>query len=60
MFISDILLEFNDRLSGVSHGMGDIDTLPDYQFNVAVSGSQTDNLPEQVGIPPISLFIIGK
>ncbi|KAL6734991.1 hypothetical protein Aduo_005474 [Ancylostoma duodenale] len=43
----DILLEFNERLEGVSHGMGTRDRLPDYQLNVAESNTETENLPEQ-------------
>uniref|UniRef100_A0A0K0ECC2 Lipase_GDSL domain-containing protein n=1 Tax=Strongyloides stercoralis TaxID=6248 RepID=A0A0K0ECC2_STRER len=45
--IPAILQLFNQNLMGESHGMGNVDHLPLHQFNVAVSGSQTDNLEEQ-------------
>ncbi|EPB79094.1 GDSL-like protein [Ancylostoma ceylanicum] len=45
--IPNILLQFNERLEGVSHGMGKRDRLPDYQLNVAESNTETENLPEQ-------------
>uniref|UniRef100_A0A0K0G0B6 Lipase_GDSL domain-containing protein n=1 Tax=Strongyloides venezuelensis TaxID=75913 RepID=A0A0K0G0B6_STRVS len=45
--IPAILQLFNQNLMGESHGMGDVDHLPLHQFNVAVSGSQTDHLEDQ-------------
>ncbi|CEF65863.1 Lipase, GDSL domain and SGNH hydrolase-type esterase domain-containing protein [Strongyloides ratti] len=45
--IPSILQLFNQNLMGESHGMGDLDHLPIHQFNVAVSGSQTDDLESQ-------------
>ncbi|KAK5979273.1 Phospholipase B1 membrane-associated, partial [Trichostrongylus colubriformis] len=45
--IPNILLEFNEQLAGVSHGMGKRSRLPDYQLNVAESNTETDDLPEQ-------------
>ncbi|PIO56874.1 hypothetical protein TELCIR_21725, partial [Teladorsagia circumcincta] len=42
-----ILLEFNEELAGVSHGMGRRLHLPDYQLNVAQSNTETEDLPEQ-------------
>ncbi|ETN76289.1 hypothetical protein NECAME_11767, partial [Necator americanus] len=43
----NILLEFNERLEGISHGMGRRDRMPDYQLNVAQSETETEDLPEQ-------------
>ncbi|KAF8362639.1 hypothetical protein PRIPAC_89562 [Pristionchus pacificus] len=45
--IPNLLLEFNEDLEGVSHGMGSRDRLPDHQFNVANSGARTRDMPEQ-------------
>ncbi|KAK6026280.1 hypothetical protein OSTOST_07778 [Ostertagia ostertagi] len=45
--IPNILLEFNEKLAGVSHGMGKRLHLPDYQLNVAQSSTETEDLPEQ-------------
>ncbi|VDO23915.1 unnamed protein product [Haemonchus placei] len=45
--IPNILLEFNEQLAGVSHGMGKRSRLPDYQLNVAESNTETEHLPEQ-------------
>lgn len=45
---TDILLEFNEQLVGVAHGMGKRSRLPDYQLNVAESKTETEDLPEQV------------
>ncbi|GMR37601.1 hypothetical protein PMAYCL1PPCAC_07796, partial [Pristionchus mayeri] len=45
--IPNLLLEFNEDLEGVSHGMGSRDRLPDHQFNVAISGARTKDMPEQ-------------
>ncbi|VDK51371.1 unnamed protein product, partial [Anisakis simplex] len=53
--VPNILLEFNERVFGVSHGMGQRSELPDDQFNCAESGAKTGNIPEQVG----SLMING-
>lgn len=48
--IPNILREFVDPnpLYGVSHGMGQRDQLPENQLNVAVSGSGSSHMPEQV------------
>ncbi|VDO91736.1 unnamed protein product [Heligmosomoides polygyrus] len=45
--IPNILLEFNEQLVGVAHGMGKRSRLPDYQLNVAESKTETEDLPEQ-------------
>ncbi|CAJ0586579.1 unnamed protein product, partial [Mesorhabditis spiculigera] len=45
--IPNILLQFNDRLQGVSHGMGTVDQLPHYQFNMAESKATTRDMPQQ-------------
>ncbi|KJH49336.1 hypothetical protein DICVIV_04539 [Dictyocaulus viviparus] len=45
--IPNILLEFNEQLEGVAHGMGKRSQLPDYQLNVAESNTETEYLPEQ-------------
>ncbi|EPB72599.1 hypothetical protein ANCCEY_08315 [Ancylostoma ceylanicum] len=45
--IPNILSEFNNRLVGVSHGMGTRDQLPETQLSVAESGATTDKMPEQ-------------
>uniref|UniRef100_A0A0K0DCB7 Lipase_GDSL domain-containing protein n=1 Tax=Angiostrongylus cantonensis TaxID=6313 RepID=A0A0K0DCB7_ANGCA len=45
--IPNILLEFNQNLEGVAHGMGTRSRLPDYQLNVAESNTETESLPEQ-------------
>ncbi|WKX96088.1 hypothetical protein Q1695_012502 [Nippostrongylus brasiliensis] len=45
--IPNILLEFNEQLVGVSHGMGKRSRLPDYQLNVAESETETEDLPSQ-------------
>ncbi|CAJ0606869.1 unnamed protein product [Cylicocyclus nassatus] len=45
--IPNILLEFNEQVEGVSHGMGKRSRLPDYQLNVAESNTETEDLPEQ-------------
>ncbi|GMT15245.1 hypothetical protein PFISCL1PPCAC_6542, partial [Pristionchus fissidentatus] len=45
--IPNLLLEFNDEIEGVSHGMGGRSNLPDHQFNVAISGAKTKDMPEQ-------------
>ncbi|CAD6188950.1 unnamed protein product [Caenorhabditis auriculariae] len=45
--IPNILRQFNDKIDGVSHGMGTRDRIPDYQYNVAEAGSETDDLPAQ-------------
>lgn len=47
-YISDILREFNPRLTGVSHGMGTREQLPEHQLSVAVSNATSSNMPEQV------------
>ena len=44
----DILAVFNPKIEGISHGMGTADTLPNSQFNVAVTGAESDGMPEQV------------
>uniref|UniRef100_F1L910 Phospholipase B1, membrane-associated n=1 Tax=Ascaris suum TaxID=6253 RepID=F1L910_ASCSU len=45
--IPNILLEFNERILGVSHGMGTRDQLPDDQLNCAQSGATSKDMPEQ-------------
>ncbi|RCN24352.1 hypothetical protein ANCCAN_29954, partial [Ancylostoma caninum] len=45
--IPNILSEFNNRLVGVSHGMGTREQLPETQLSVAESGATTDKMPEQ-------------
>uniref|UniRef100_A0A915BXW4 Phospholipase B1, membrane-associated n=1 Tax=Parascaris univalens TaxID=6257 RepID=A0A915BXW4_PARUN len=45
--IPNILLEFNERVLGVSHGMGTRDQLPDDQLNCAQSGATSKDMPEQ-------------
>nr|CAD2168603.1 unnamed protein product [Meloidogyne enterolobii] len=47
MKFSDILSIFNPKLEGISHGMGNVDSLPSNQFNVAESGAETDGMPDQ-------------
>uniref|UniRef100_A0A914MQB4 Lipase_GDSL domain-containing protein n=1 Tax=Meloidogyne incognita TaxID=6306 RepID=A0A914MQB4_MELIC len=44
---ANILSIFNPKLEGISHGMGNVDSLPSNQFNVAESGAETDGMPEQ-------------
>lgn len=44
---SDILSQFGSNLEGISHGMGSKRALPDYQFNVAEIGAETEDLPQQ-------------
>ena len=48
MFSSDILSQFHEGIEGVSHGMGTVDQLPDYQYNVAEPNTETEDLPKQV------------
>ncbi|KHN88164.1 Phospholipase B1, membrane-associated [Toxocara canis] len=43
----DILHEFNDKLAGVSHGMGTRNQLPAHQLNVAEGGATSSSMPEQ-------------
>ncbi|KAI6179279.1 hypothetical protein M3Y98_00593300 [Aphelenchoides besseyi] len=43
----NILSSFSPNLEGISHGMGTADKLPDYQFDVAASGGETDTMPQQ-------------
>ncbi|VDN52196.1 unnamed protein product [Dracunculus medinensis] len=43
----NILLEFNEKLYGVSHGMGTREQLPDYQLNCAEDGAKTSDLFDQ-------------
>ncbi|CAI5455046.1 unnamed protein product [Caenorhabditis angaria] len=45
--IPNILSQFTSKIDGVSHGMGSADVLPDYQFNVAQIGAETEDLPQQ-------------
>ncbi|CAI4229687.1 unnamed protein product [Auanema sp. JU1783] len=45
--IPNILSQFNTKLEGTAHGMGDREQLPAYQYNVAQSNSETEHLPEQ-------------
>uniref|UniRef100_A0A8R1XMN3 Lipase_GDSL domain-containing protein n=1 Tax=Onchocerca volvulus TaxID=6282 RepID=A0A8R1XMN3_ONCVO len=45
--IANILHEFNDKLIGVSHGMGTKFQLPYHQLNVAESGASSSSLPSQ-------------
>uniref|UniRef100_A0A8R1IJZ9 Uncharacterized protein n=1 Tax=Caenorhabditis japonica TaxID=281687 RepID=A0A8R1IJZ9_CAEJA len=45
--IPNILSQFVPDLEGVSHGMGSKNALPDYQFNVAEIGAETEDLPQQ-------------
>uniref|UniRef100_A0A914RG78 Uncharacterized protein n=1 Tax=Parascaris equorum TaxID=6256 RepID=A0A914RG78_PAREQ len=42
-----ILQEFNDKLAGVSHGMGTRNQLPPHQLNVAEGGATSSSMPEQ-------------
>uniref|UniRef100_A0A0R3RFM9 Triacylglycerol lipase n=1 Tax=Elaeophora elaphi TaxID=1147741 RepID=A0A0R3RFM9_9BILA len=51
--IPNILHEFNNKLVGVSHGMGTKLQLPYYQLNVAESGASSSSMPLQV----VSYFI---
>ncbi|EFO25244.2 hypothetical protein LOAG_03244 [Loa loa] len=45
--IANILHEFNDKLIGVSHGMGTKFQLPYHQLNVAESGATSSSVPLQ-------------
>ncbi|KAM3721946.1 Phospholipase B1, membrane-associated [Dirofilaria immitis] len=45
--IANILNEFNDKLIGVSHGMGTKFQLPYHQLNVAESGASSSSMPSQ-------------
>ncbi|VDK75024.1 unnamed protein product [Litomosoides sigmodontis] len=45
--IANILREFNDKLIGVSHGMGTKFQLPYHQLNVAESGASSSSMPLQ-------------
>ncbi|CAG9534854.1 unnamed protein product [Cercopithifilaria johnstoni] len=45
--IANILREFNDKLVGVSHGMGTKFQLPYHQLNVAESGASSSSIPLQ-------------
>ncbi|KAL3997631.1 GDSL-like Lipase/Acylhydrolase family protein [Acanthocheilonema viteae] len=45
--IANILREFNDKLVGVSHGMGTKFQLPYHQLNVAESDASSSSLPLQ-------------
>ncbi|CAI2355577.1 unnamed protein product [Caenorhabditis sp. 36 PRJEB53466] len=45
--IPNILSQFVKKLEGISHGMGSKHALPDYQFNVAEIGGETEDLPAQ-------------
>uniref|UniRef100_A0AAF5Q0X5 Lipase_GDSL domain-containing protein n=1 Tax=Wuchereria bancrofti TaxID=6293 RepID=A0AAF5Q0X5_WUCBA len=45
--IANILHEFNDKLIGVSHGMGTKFQLPYHQLNVAESGATSSSMPLQ-------------
>uniref|UniRef100_A0A915D6W9 Lipase_GDSL domain-containing protein n=1 Tax=Ditylenchus dipsaci TaxID=166011 RepID=A0A915D6W9_9BILA len=47
---ANILLVFNPQLEGISHGMGDVNSLPDYQFNVAETGAETDHMVKQANV----------
>lgn len=53
----DILLEFNEKLYGVSHGMGTREQLPDYQLNCAEDGAKTSDLFDQVIITNLFIFL---
>ncbi|CAO4382865.1 unnamed protein product [Caenorhabditis nigoni] len=45
--LPNILSQFVPNLEGISHGMGSKSALPDYQFNVAEIGAETEDLPQQ-------------
>uniref|UniRef100_A0A915BS70 Lipase_GDSL domain-containing protein n=1 Tax=Parascaris univalens TaxID=6257 RepID=A0A915BS70_PARUN len=45
--VPNILQEFNDKLAGVSHGMGTRNQLPPHQLNVAEGGATSSSMPEQ-------------
>uniref|UniRef100_A0A7E4VGT9 Lipase_GDSL domain-containing protein n=1 Tax=Panagrellus redivivus TaxID=6233 RepID=A0A7E4VGT9_PANRE len=45
--VSNILMQFNPHLQGVSHGMGTVAQLPREQLNVARAGAETDTLVSQ-------------
>uniref|UniRef100_A0A915PP32 Lipase_GDSL domain-containing protein n=1 Tax=Setaria digitata TaxID=48799 RepID=A0A915PP32_9BILA len=45
--IANILHEFNDKLVGVSHGMGTKLQLPYHQLNVAEGGASSSSMPSQ-------------
>lgn len=45
--IPNILHEFNNKLAGVSHGMGTRNQLPRHQLNVAEGGATSSSMPEQ-------------
>ncbi|VDN07133.1 unnamed protein product [Thelazia callipaeda] len=45
--IANILYEFNNKLIGVSHGMGTRSQLPDHQLNVAEDGATSSSMPSQ-------------
>ncbi|VDM24096.1 unnamed protein product [Toxocara canis] len=45
--VPNILHEFNDKLAGVSHGMGTRNQLPAHQLNVAEGGATSSSMPEQ-------------
>lgn len=56
----DILQEFNDKLAGVSHGMGTRNQLPPHQLNVAEGGATSSSMPEQVwlSVPNIAVNLV--
>ncbi|PAV60381.1 hypothetical protein WR25_23567 [Diploscapter pachys] len=45
--IPNILSQFHEDIEGVSHGMGTVGRLPDYQYNVAEPNTETEDLPKQ-------------